>query len=331
MEEIDNCMEERRLFYVASSRAKKYLCISFAQDLLNNITISPFVRELNNINYIGSNLSKSFSTAFRLTGSVAFDITNYLHYFGYKDLATMVQTIPSVRSNIGVKTELSIPTVLKNRQIAGNMMDYLIAKMLQNHFNNIIEFFDLPLNNRNKFSEKAYYNYIDQFTDWRNMLNDIFIASSRGSKNIEDIDTWQTQLISPESLQYYISFEKALINFVNNIIKTPNITHNIKIHTNITYNNIRGELDVLIDDILIEMKTTPDDACTFPTLCQALIYCYLLQKKKIIVKKIIILNLWDGTMDTFDMMNNNVLFNYNKFRKILYNIPTETIDNNIEQ
>ena len=62
------------------------------------------------------------------------------------------------------------------------------------------------------------------------------------------------------------------------------------------------------------MKTTPDDACTFPNLCQTLMYGYLLGKKNITVNKIIILNLWDGTIDTFNVES----FNFKKFQKLLY-------------
>jgi hypothetical protein len=79
---------------------------------------------------------------------------------------------------------------------------------------------------------------------------------------------------------------------------------------------IRGEIDFMVNNTLIEMKTTPDDACTFPNVCQTLMYAHLLQKKNIVIDKIIILNLWDGTMDTFDIKE----FNLKKFRKILYNV-----------
>jgi hypothetical protein len=43
-------------------------------------------------------------------------------------------------------------------------------------------------------------------------------------------------------------------------------------------------------------------------------YAHLLQKKNINVKNIIILNLWNGTIDTFNISD----FNLKKFRKLLY-------------
>ena len=72
----------------------------------------------------------------------------------------------------------------------------------------------------------------------------------------------------------------------------------------------------MVNDVLVEMKTTPDEACTFPNVCQTLMYAHLLAKKNIVVTKVIILNLWDGTIDTFNIND----FNHKKFRKILYSI-----------
>lgn len=313
-DEIDNVMEERRLFYVAASRAKKYLCINFHQDMINHTVVSPFIRELNEINYIGSNLTKSLSVNYSFTGCISIDVNNYLRYNGYKALSEMIMSLPSIRENIGLKTELPVPTTIKNRMIAGNMMDYLVSKILHNNFNSYIETFDL--NHTNKFSEKVYHNYIDNYTDWRNILDDIFNISTVNSK-ADNIDEWKQYLINDNSINYYSSVEKSIIKLVNSLIINNN--NHIKIHTNISMSPIKGEIDFMINDTLIEMKTSPDDACTFPNLCQALMYGYLLKKKNIEIKKIIILNMWDGTIDKFDVND----FNFIKFKKILYNIPNK--------
>ena len=119
-DEIDNVMEERRLFYVAASRAKKYLCINFSQDIsntMNNIVISPFIRELDETHYIGSNLLKALTVNYEYTGNVSIDINNYLRYNGYKHLSEMILEMPSNRGNIGYKVDLPAPVTLKNRLI----------------------------------------------------------------------------------------------------------------------------------------------------------------------------------------------------------------------
>ena len=315
-DEIDNVMEERRLFYVAASRAKKYLCINFAQDFLNNIVISPFIRELNDTNYIGSNLSKSLSANYNFTGNISIDINNYLRYNGYKDLSEMVLTLPSSRENIGYKIDLPAPVTLKNRLIVGNMMDLLVSKIIHNNYADIIDHFDLNQNNHNKLPEKIYHNYIDNYQDWRNILDEIFYIATYKNKNSDsnNIDEWKQYLLNSTTINFYNNIEKCIIKLIDKLKNNSN--NRILIHTNITMEPIRGEIDFMVNDTLIEMKTTPDDACTFPNVCQTLMYAHLLQKKNINVSKIILLNLWDGTIDTFNIND----FNLKKFRKILYKV-----------
>lgn len=313
-DEIDNVMEERRLFYVAASRAKKYLCINFCQDILNNIVISPFIRELNDTNYIGSNLLKTLSINYNYTGNISIDINNYLRFNGYKLLSEMVLNITSNRTNIGYKMDLPVPPTLKNRLIVGNMMDLLVSKMIHNNFSEHINHFDLPQNNHNKVAEKIYQNYIDKYTDWRIILNDIFnISTYKITKNENNnIDEWNKYLLNDTINLFYNNVEKCIIKLINTLLNKDN--NNIKLHTNITFKQTKGEIDFMVNDTLIEMKTTPDDACSFPNVCQTLMYGWLLSKKDIHIKKFIILNLWDGTMDTFTLDN----FNFKQFQKILY-------------
>jgi hypothetical protein len=317
-DEIDNVMEERRLFYVAASRAKKYLCINFTQDLLNDIVISPFIRELDEKNYIGSNLLKSLSINYNYTGNVSIDINNYLRFNGYKLLSEMILEIQSTRTNIGYKYDLPAPVTLKNRLIAGNMMDMLVSKMIHNNFSDYLDQFDLSQNNHNKLPEKIYQNYIDQYTDWRTILSDIFfVATIRQSKNEHNnIDEWKQYLLNDNNNNihlFYNNVEKCIIKLINSFISDKS-ENKIRLHTNITMKQIKGEIDFMVNDTLIEMKTTPDDACTFPNLCQALMYGYLLSKKNISVNKIIIFNLWNGTIDTFNVSE----FNFKRFQKLLY-------------
>ncbi len=306
-DEMDNVMEERRLFYVAASRARKYLCINFTQDIQNDIVISPFIRELDQVNYIGSNLAKT-ENSFQLTGNISIDINNYLRFNGYKLLADSINEIPTTRGNFFIKS-IDFPgsITFKNRYVAGNMIDCLIMKMLHNHYADIIDNFDLPQNHHNKLPENIYHNYIDKYIDWRNILNDIYYISTCNKLNKADFEHWKDVLTT--SLNYYNNIEKSLLK----LIKNPEM---IRIHTNINSNPIKGEIDFMVDDTLYEIKMTPDNAATFPNLCQSLMYAYLLNKKKIIVNNIIILNAWDGSIDTFDISS----FNLKKFKKILYNV-----------
>lgn len=308
-DELDNCMEERRLFYVAASRAKKYLYINFFRD--SDVVISPFVRELDITNYIGSNLTDSLNVKYQYTGNISTDVNNYLRYNGYMKLADIIN-IPSIRHNIGYKNDLPAPAILKNRLVVGNMMDYLVCKMVQNNYPDMIENFDLSQNTHIKIPDKLYHNYIDCYSNWRDILSDIFKIATYKLK-ADNINRWEEILLDEKCIIFYNMIEKAIIKLINKLLNKEN--NIIKIHTNITFNPIKGEIDIMVNNTLIEMKTTPDDACTFPNLCQSIMYGYLLSKKNIQVNEIIILNLWDGTLDTFNMTD----FNYKKFKKTLYN------------
>ncbi len=310
-EEIDNVMEERRLFYVAASRAKKYLSINFAQNISNYQVISPFIRELNDNNFISSNLSKPLE--YNFTGNISTDVNNYLRYNGYKSLVEIILNLKTSRENIGLKTDLPIPITLKNRLVVGNMMDLLVSKIIHNNFSELIDCFELNQNNYNTLPEKIYHNYIDNYTDWRNILNDIFYISTYKTK-CDNIDDWKEYLCKTDFCnEYYNNIEKCILKLINKLLNKDN-KDKISIHTNITMSPIKGEIDFMINDTLIEMKTTPDDACTFPNVCQVLMYAYLLERKNIKINKIIILNIWDGSMDTFDVTD----FNFKKFKKTLY-------------
>ena len=107
-----------------------------------------------------------------------------------------------------------------------------------------------------------------------------------------------------------MKLEKSLIKFINDI--KPSSINN---HLNISYGLIRGEADLLINnDHLIEIKTSQGEACTFPNLCQVLMYGFLLKKKDINLKKISIYNSISGNLDTFDVSN----FNFIEFKKKIY-------------
>lgn len=311
-DEIDNSMEERRLFYVAASRAMKYLYIHYALDKPSDIVISPFVRELSVDNYLGTNMVHHSKELYKFTGNVSDDVRNYIRFFGYNEPVKMILDVSSTRTNIGLKTELPAPTTIKTKKIAGSMMDILVMKMIHCNFMDITEGFELPHRYHNKLPEKIYHNYIDKYNDWRNIINDIFYIATIDTKQ-EDIDLWKQYLLSETGKLYYNMVEKSVVRFINEIIK-KNTNTKIYLQMNVNYETIRGRIDMLIGDTLVEIKTVSDDACTFPAVCQAFIYGYLLFKKNITINNIAIMNLWDGTLDLFDTS----LFKYKKFRRVIY-------------
>lgn len=309
-EEMDNCEEERRLFYVAASRAKKYLTITTTID--ESVFISPFIREIDTTLYFGSNIAKQLAISYQLTGNISHDVTHFLRFNGYEKLSTIVSTLEHTRSSLGLKTELPTPVTLKNRYIAGNMMDCLVAKMLHNNFPDIIAKFDIVYQ---KVSDTIYHQYIDRLVDWRNILEQIYIIATNKTAD----EQWKSYLLSSDAVVYYNILEKMLVKYICNLKPTA-----IKIQLNVSKEPIRGIIDILItcengNNVLIEMKTSPDDICNFPNVCQTLMYSYLLGKKQINVDTIVLLNLWDGTLDQFNTTTWNTN-NINQFKKILYTI-----------
>ena len=317
LDDIDTNEEERRLFYVASSRAKKHLTITMHQDFNvdNMISISPYIRELNTNLYLGSNLMKQFSNnyMYKFTGNILTDVGNYIKYYGYTNLANFIHTIP-YEYNVGKIGLFPISISLSYRIIASDMMDILVAKMIHNNFTEIIIGFDSIYSNILKNNSTIYYKYIDKLTDWRNILDDIFhmvTSHKHCSANIDIINSWKQNLLSSEALSYYNNLEKMIVCMIRGMKPSK-----IYLHINVCSEPIKGEIDIVVDNTLIEIKTTPDDICTFSNLCQSIVYGYLLNKKQIEINNIKLLNLWNGSIYNFNMDK----FDYIKFKKTLYSI-----------
>ena len=110
-------------------------------------------------------------------------------------------------------------------------------------------------------------------------------------------------------MKYYILLEKSLRKFIKNI--NPKV---IRCHRNVSYGNISSEIDLLLDEHMIEIKSSQSEACTFSSICQAFMRGYLMKKNNIPFKKISIYNSINGTIDTFDVTK----FNSIKYKKLLY-------------
>ena len=111
---------------------------------------------------------------------------------------------------------------------------------------------------------------------------------------------------------YLNNLSKGLTSYINK--NHPNVKK-IFTHYNITFDTIRGELDLLIDDHLIEIKSSFYQACTLANLSQSLIYAYLVEKKDVKINKVSIFNPLMGTITSFDTSK----FDYVKFKNKIYN------------
>jgi DNA helicase-2/ATP-dependent DNA helicase PcrA len=303
--ESNNCEEERRLFYVAASRAKKYLTISYYKDNNPSYTVfkSPFVNELNKKLYLQHNIMDDEKYGY--TGIISKDVTNYLRFKGYNKLSKIFNNLEHTRKNLLTKNMyLPISNNLRYMFIIGNFMDYLIIKIIHNHFHEKCYKFDLPLNNQYpKFPSTLYHNYKDHLLDWRDMLEDIYLISTYKVKNKQIIEEYNDMLINDEMIEYYNILEKSIIKMIKN--KSPK---RIFTHFNLNHHPLRGEADIILDDTIIEMKCSTGDACTFSNLCQVLMYSYLANKKTLPskIRNVSIFNSFDGTYDEINIKNINL-------------------------
>lgn len=320
VDEIDEIEEERRLFYVASSRAKTNLIITYNLDLHpERLTcMSQLLKEIKEELYISYGVE---NIEIPLTGNVSKDVNNKLKFEGFNKIRNMVLELKF--DNIGVNKQPEEFTYLQkltkgfvNRLILGNFLDYTISKIILVNFPKNMKGFDLNLIHKyptflqSAHNKKIYHNYIDKLSDWRDILEDIYYISSYRMK--ETSEELKDFLLGSEMYQYLCNLSKGLISYVK---KNHANIDKIFTHYNITFDSIKGELDLLLDDHLIEIKTSFYQTCTLPNLCQSLIYGYLIEKKEVKINKVSIYNPIMGEITSFNTND----FDFNVFKSKIYN------------
>jgi DNA helicase-2/ATP-dependent DNA helicase PcrA len=294
-DELADMEEERRLFYVACSRAKKYLTITYHTESKKNIFLSPFIRELNNELYLNNNV---VINNIELNNKIPQDVTNILKFIGFKNISEILKNL-KIKEKI-IHNEFNIPTYInksKNiKMIIGTFIDLLIPKMLQNNFLDKIKKFDLNVNHDN-VPQKFYHDYIDDKIHWNNLLNIIFNISIKNNKlSPDEYDTLKNFLFSPISLLFYNNLENGIKKLIDELFK-PKTIHT---HYNVNFDNLKGEIDLLIDDVIIEIKTSSEEICTIKYLSQVLLYAYSMKKKSIHINKVVLYNVQFGILHIID-------------------------------
>ena len=334
VDELEEMEEERRLFYVAASRAKDQLTITYHVDYHpeKQVVPSPLLRELNENYYIAHGVEDAFyDNKFVRSGLVSKDVQNYFRYKGFYEVRSVIDTLDNKFLIEGVNKSIDIPGFFNSKgykAIMGNFFDYLISKIMLVNFPNKVVKFDLNLVNRYpNFNKKIYHNYIDPLVDWRNTLDEIFYISSYKFENKELVEMWREFLLSENVYVFLINLEKGLLNYFSKKDKKISkiYTHyNLNSHHNDHY--IKGELDLLVDDHLFEIKSSAYEVCTLSNLSQSLIYGHLLQNKvvedsikqtklsHIKIKKISIYNPLMGIMNTFNTSD----FDFNELANKFY-------------
>jgi DNA helicase-2/ATP-dependent DNA helicase PcrA len=312
LDEGEEMEEERRLFYVACSRAKYNLVITynFYLNPSSLLTMSPFIREINKDYYTGINVDYN---SYVMSGVLSIDINNYLKYYGSSKIYPILKNIECEKKILHSRFE--IPRYLDkfkySRLVIGNFFDFLISKMIQINFIKQIKKFELNIIHKlEKFPEKIRQNYIDELNDWRNLLDDIFFIATYNIKDDGSIfNDLKNLLINNNIYSYYNEISEKFSKFISD--SNPK---EINSHYNITHAKIKGEIDILVDDKIFEIKTNQGEIASMSNIIQTLLYGYLLNKKKKIINQIILYNPITGEINLFNTKD----INFKEISNIIY-------------
>lgn len=290
IDQLANMEEERRLFYVACSRAKKFLTLTYYNDNRGR-TMSPFIRELDDSLYFSNNVIKNNLI---LENIISIDVITILRNYGYTNITNIFNNL-SIKDK-QIHEEFDIPkdiVKLKSKFIIGSFINYLIPKMLQNNFNNKVKKFDLNVIHKDdNFSKKIYHDYIDDNNHWNNQLENIFYIASY-NKEITNLEKYKDFLLN--NTKFYNELENGIKKLVD--IFKPKV---INCHYNVNFENLKADIDLLFDDILIEIKVSSNEICCIQYMCQVFLYGYLLNIKDKKINKIVLYNVENGLIYIID-------------------------------
>jgi DNA helicase-2/ATP-dependent DNA helicase PcrA len=309
-DQIEQMEEERRLFYVASSRAKKFVTITFGQnvDSERKILVSPFIRELDKELYSSTNLNLSY---FQLSGKINSDIYNYLKYIGYAKINNHLNNLEVTKKVISPRFD--IPRYLdsaNDKFILSKFFLYLIAKMIKNDFDKKVNKLNIDFISRfPNFSKKVISDYTDPYEDWKDNIKTIYYIASFGNRNKEAVELYKNFLFNKESKKFFKTLHNKLFEFIKSLKPKR-----ISINKQINYKSIKSTVKLLVDDHLIDIRISENESTTISNICQCMMQGFLLKKKNIFVKKISIYNVILGEISTYKTDN----INFSQIQKLIY-------------
>ena len=230
-DEIDNYEEERRLFYVACSRAKNYLHLTYSGD------ITPFIKELEPDKYIGYNINVNEKVK-HITNT--YDIRNKLKMDGYNFCIDKL-----LKSTFNL-TNINKPLFSQNiecNKYADTFILYVIKKIIINNFKNV------KLKIKQNFDEDILSNFKDPVIGINESLNTIKSMVDKAItykyKNNDSIK---------KLMKYdYSFFEKEIVRFIG---KNKKIT-------------INNDETIIIDNNLFFIKSSSKNICDVQTVLKS--------------------------------------------------------------
>jgi hypothetical protein len=243
---------------------------------------------------------------------VSFDTNNFLKYFGFSKIYPLIKNLVYEKENMhsGFEIPKYFDKYKNTRAIINKFMNLLISKIIHINFTKKVKCF----HKLEKIPEKIRQNYLDELNDWRNLLEDIFFISTFNLKDDEDIfNELKSFLTNSKADEYYNILATSLCKKLNS--KETKIKE-ININYNISNANVKGTIDILIDDTIFEIKSNSYEIVTTSNLLELLIYGYLCQKKDKKLNNIILYNPLSGENTKFNVED----FNFKELANIVYGV-----------
>ncbi|ADO67460.1 putative UvrD/REP helicase [Cafeteria roenbergensis virus] len=275
IDENNSIEEERRLFFVACSRAKRelYLSSSLSASWKHTDVVCPFLLEIPTNLYQGDILKNNNIQPH----NVPLLVHNYLYSKGNLDIKHLLEKIKYKRINITKK--FKIPTYLQSHYlpfIVGKFFNSLVTRMVWDDL-------DIDVKNwKDKINNKILNQ--DFATNWKENINHFWISSGGTNTNI-----WKEYLENIDT-STWIDFSKDF----NSFIMKQKIS-DIEIYSKLNYKGLSGEMDIISDKFIVEIKTCWGESLTIKHLLQIILSSFInkQQNKNNIygkVKKVLLYN-----------------------------------------
>lgn len=345
--------EERRLFYVAVTRCKQFLTISYSKDKLS---LTRFVTELHPTLFTFNNPSVIYKETDNSDFQISNSVTSLIDSLSGEDYLELRKL--NILPNFDFKTEdvhksCQYSSFIDQKNIYaefGIFVDYLLRRMTGNYTDDKAEKIikSVPLTNRDqedynyyytsishlkahelinfgnkldkmwmkriswkmqrfniptvadvlitsrfylpfpfvKKMEYAYLSYQDPKQKWYNILEEIYDVSKTHSISFNRRAVLYKR-VSKYELKRHLSMYQEMNNFIRGKAKKANL---IKTNPPFSTENISGEGDLLLDDLLIDFKVHQGSALEINHVLQLLTYVALSRELGHNIKRIALYN-----------------------------------------
>jgi phage anti-repressor protein len=158
-----------------------------------------------------------------------------------------------------------------NNEIKKGKLSY--SKLLESNFD---ENKDYKMVHTKEFKENAKsLNQDLENIDTHNKTKHLVVSPDCFKQSLMLLRTDESKIIRC----YYLELEKGLCKLINQLKPKEINTHYV-----VSLGNVKGEIDLLVDDTIFEFKTNQNEIATMSNLTQTLVYGYLLTKKNKPVK-----------------------------------------------